>query len=157
MKQIDESTLKAMQNVVDYMHADEQKSYEEMQGDYSPEGIERSANHIYNSVEQMRRFLASPLVDNVPSVRIEQMDSPRSGRAVANQFIVYTDAGTFFQSYRSIIAFKPRGGGKVVLDAQYWDYSTTTGRYRNEFLGEAIEETRRKIKAGEYVLADLNK
>jgi|TARA_R100000479_G_scaffold54981_1_gene26072 hypothetical protein len=46
--------------------------------------------------------------------------------------------------------------GKVFLDKNYWDYSTTTGKYRNAFLGENIAETRKKIKSGEYILVDLN-
>ena len=87
--------------------------------------------------------------------RVHNISSPRSGRPVANQFIIHTDAGTVFQSYDSVIAFKPIGG-KTVLDRAEWDYSRTTGRYRNQFLGEGVEETRRKIAAGEYILADLN-
>ena len=46
--------------------------------------------------------------------------------------------------------------GQVFLDQNRWDYSTTTGKYRNEFLGEGIAETRKKIKSGEYILTDLN-
>ena len=79
-----------------------------------------------------------------------------SGRGVANQFIITTAEGEYFQSYKSIIAFKPYGDGKIVLDSYYWNYSTTTSKYRNEFLGESTEETKKRIKAGEYVLEDLN-
>ncbi len=76
---------------------------------------------------------------------------------VRNQFIISTDKGTYFQSYYSIIAFRPYDRTKrTVLDRQYWDYSRTTGKYRNMFLGETIEETRRKIKEADYILADLN-
>ena len=46
--------------------------------------------------------------------------------------------------------------GFIYLDKHYWDYSRTTGKYRNEFLGEGIAETRKKIKSGEYRLVDLN-
>ena len=88
-------------------------------------------------------------------LRVEQMESPRSGRPVANQFIIYTREGRFFKSYGTIICFIERGG-KVYLDENSWDYSRTTGKYRNEFLREGIEETRKKIKSGEYVLRDLN-
>ena len=82
--------------------------------------------------------------------------SPRSGRPVANQFRIETPAGVFFQSYDKIIAYRP-WGGVIQLDEYYWDYSNTTTRYRNEFLGENTKETRAKIKRGEYVLTDLNK
>ena len=85
-----------------------------------------------------------------------QMTSNSSGRPVANQFELYDDLGNrFFQSYNSMIA-KISNVGKVFLDKNYWDYSTTTGKYRNAFLGENIAETRKKIKSGEYLLVDLN-
>jgi len=32
----------------------------------------------------------------------------------------------------------------------------TTAKYRREFLNEGVEDTRAKIKSGEYVLTDLN-
>ena len=59
-----------------------------------------------------------------------------------------------FQSYASIIARKDRDG--ITLDTSKWDYSKTTGKYRNLFLGETKKETEYKIKSGEYKLADLN-
>ena len=79
----------------------------------------------------------------------------RTGREVPNQFIINTKQGEYFQSYKSIIAFIDNNN-KVTLDKYYWDYSRTTGKYRNEFLGEYIEETRDKIKSGKYKLANLN-
>ena len=88
-------------------------------------------------------------------IKVKQMTSPRSGGPVANQFIIYTSKGRYFQSYYSIIAFKDNEGN-VTLDLYDWDYSRTTGKYRNEFLGEGIADTRVKIESGEYKLADLN-
>ena len=79
----------------------------------------------------------------------------RTGREVPNQFIINTDQGTYFQSYNSIIAFKDNNS-KVTLDEYYWDYSRTTGKYRNEFLGEYRDLTKDKILSGEYKLANLN-
>lgn len=78
-----------------------------------------------------------------------------SGRKVANQFIIEDKNRQFFQSYDSIIAIKKNG--KITLDKQYWDYSRTTGKYRNIFLGETKKETEKKIKSGEYRLRNLNK
>ena len=46
--------------------------------------------------------------------------------------------------------------GKTFLDKTYWNYSVTTGKYRNQFLGETKKETEAKIKSGEYILTDLN-
>jgi len=87
-------------------------------------------------------------------MRVENMTSAR-GNKVANQFLVTDDKGDeYFQSYRSMIAKKSQG--KIYLDEYYWDYSTTTGKYRNDFLGEGIADTRKKIETGEYILMDLN-
>ena len=85
--------------------------------------------------------------------RVENMTSSR-GNDVPNQFKIYTNEGTYFQSYNSIIAKKYQG--KVYLDSYYWDYSVTTGKYRNQFLDETIKETRQKIKDGTYILTNLN-
>lgn len=82
------------------------------------------------------------------------MESPRTGAPVANQFIINTDDGLYFQSYRSLIALKQNG--KVYLDEYYWNYSRTTGKYRNKFLGENTAATQKKIKSGEYTLINLN-
>ena len=87
-------------------------------------------------------------------MKVENMTG-RTGREVANQFIVQTDKGRYFQSYNSVIAFKPLSG-KTQLDNSTWDYSVTTGKYRNEFLREGKKETEAKIKSGEYELVDLN-
>ena len=87
--------------------------------------------------------------------RVEQMNSPKSGYPVDNQFLIIDDEGITFQSYGSLIARKTHDG-QVLLDEVYWDYSRTTGKYRNQFLREGIAETRKKIKSGEYILTDLN-
>ena len=86
-------------------------------------------------------------------MKVENMTSPQ-GNTVANQFVITDNGEEYFQSYRSIIAKKSQG--KIYLDKYYWDYSRTTGKYRNLFLNETIAETRAKIKSGEYILTDLN-
>ncbi len=106
---------------------------------------------------------------NIPHVT--NMTSPRTGNKVANQFLITinthpknvqeivsneTESKVYFQSYGTIIAVKDILTDEVVLDSESWDYSVTTGRYRNEFLGEGIAETRKKIKDGTYKLANLN-
>lgn len=90
------------------------------------------------------------------TVKVEQMISPKTRTAVANQFKIFTPKGVYFQSYNSIIAFKPNGKRRIQLDEYYWDYSRTTGKYRNQFLNECIAETRAKIKSKEYLLTNLN-
>ena len=89
-------------------------------------------------------------------VKVRNMKSS-SGRSVANQFEIETDNGTYLQSYDSIIAKRMRMSGVIFLDENYWDYSTTTGRYRNMFLGENKGVTQMKIDSGEYILTNLNK
>ena len=90
------------------------------------------------------------------TARVENMTSPRTGRAVPNQFLIYVDDGVIFQSYSSPIAHRAYDG-TVTLDAKKWDASQTAGKYRNAFLGEGIAETRRKIADGTYTLADLSR
>lgn len=87
-------------------------------------------------------------------IKVKNMFSS-SGKAIPNQFVINADGDRIFQSYNSVIAIM-KHDGTVVLDREKWDYSVTTGRYRNQFLGEGIEETRRKIKEGIYRLENLN-
>ena len=107
-------------------------------------------------------------------MKVSNMISSR-GHKIANQFIItgtethvdYREVETgdvdcynveYFQSYNSVIVkklykgFKP----KITLDINKWDYSKTTGKYRNQFLNETKKETQAKIKSGEYILTDLN-
>jgi hypothetical protein len=81
-------------------------------------------------------------------VKVRQFDAK-------NQFVIETEEGVYFQSYDSIIVFRPYGG-KTELDEHYWDYSRTTGKYRNRFLGETKKDTERRIKEGIYSLKNLN-
>ena len=87
-------------------------------------------------------------------VKVSNMMS-NNGNFVPNQFKIRANEGMYFQSYDSMIAFVDNNG-KVFLDENDWDYSRTTGKYRNIFLGENMSETRKKIKTGDYELIDLN-
>ena len=77
-----------------------------------------------------------------------------NGNRVPNQFVISDNGANSFQSYASIIV--KRSNGKIELDSYYWNYSKTTSKYRNIFLGETTKETQKKINSGEYLLADLN-
>lgn len=92
-----------------------------------------------------------------------------SGNKVTNQFFItehgrgalgnFTERRTF-QSYDSVIAtvtYWPNSLPETRLDSHYWDYSRTTDKYRNQFLGESKAETQKKIDSGEYILTNLNK
>jgi hypothetical protein len=87
-------------------------------------------------------------------VKVQNMTSSR-GNDVPNQFIIETNDGIYFQSYNSIIVYHSLDG-KTYLDEKYWDYSNTTGKYRNQFLNESKKETQSKINSGEYILTNLN-
>ena len=100
-------------------------------------------------------------------MKVENMKG-RTGKSVANQFIIKEDINDLsgnctesFQSYGTIIAKRDKfranvKSRQVWLDRDKWDYSTTTGKYRNQFLGETKKDTEKKIASGEYILTDLN-
>ena len=90
------------------------------------------------------------------TTKVRQLTSPRSGQPVANQFEIVTPKGTYFQSYRSIIAFKPNQG-PIALDKVFWDYSVTTNKYLAQFLGFGKAQQREQIKSKNIILKDLNK
>jgi hypothetical protein len=84
-----------------------------------------------------------------------------NGKDISNQFIICTDNEEYFQSYKTIIAKKVYTDNdilhKIFLDEDHWDYSKTTSKYRNLFLGDSnTAEARTKIKDGTYILTDLN-
>jgi len=101
-------------------------------------------------------------------MKVENMTSNK-GNKIANQFIIYDDNNNkYFQSYKSVIAkienndvmenigINYERKKKIYLDVNFWDYSVTTGKYRNIFLNETKKQTEKKIKSGEYILTNLN-
>ena len=72
------------------------------------------------------------------------------GRPVANHFIHYNEktGERFFQSYGSVIV--KIHNGQVTL-GKNWNYSATTSKHRNQFLGETTKETQAKLDSGEYL------
>jgi len=91
-------------------------------------------------------------------MKVSNMTNAR-GNTVPNQFIIFDSEFTIFQSYDSVIVktdFDDDGNRRVKLDDYYWNYSVTTSKYRNQFLGETTKETQKKIDSGEYLLTDLN-
>ena len=97
-------------------------------------------------------------------MKVTNMTSNK-GNKIANQFIIYDDNDNkYFQSYNSIIVkidnfFKNSDGlplSSISLDEKYWNYSTTTSKYRNIFLEETTKETQKKIDQGIYILTNLN-
>lgn len=86
-------------------------------------------------------------------MKVQNMCS-KNGNSIPNQFIIRNGNVVYFQSYNSIIV--KIESGVVYLDKYYWDYSRTTGKYRNIFLQETKKETLEKINSGIYQLSTLN-
>ena len=92
-------------------------------------------------------------------MKVYNMESSQ-GNKVPNQFIIEHKGKEYFQSYDSLIAVKDytkEGKVRITLDDYYWNYSRTTSKYRNDFLGECTDITRGKIHNGTYKLTNLNK
>ena len=83
------------------------------------------------------------------------MKNSSTGRTVANQFIIYGDDATYFQSYNTTIARKEIDN--ITLQTGYWDnYSATTNKYLNQFLGTSgVAEIREKVKNGIYEVGNI--
>ena len=72
-----------------------------------------------------------------------------------NQFEVYTDEGVYFQSYDSVVAFKPNNSEEKIRVGVDWDYSRTTMKYVGQFLGQNTTKTRKDI-TDEVILVDYD-
>jgi hypothetical protein len=84
---------------------------------------------------------------------VENLES-HNGNKVPNQFSIELDGVKLFQSYDSVIV--KIAEGIVFLDEKYWDYSNTTNKYRNLFLGEDTATIKKKVKQNIYKLQNLN-
>lgn len=99
-------------------------------------------------------------IDELKQIKFKQLQN--------NQLVItYANGDEALYSYGRLIALKesePRymdtfGDNPICityLNINAWDYSRTTGKYRNIFLGETKRETEKKIKSGAYILKDLD-
>ena len=72
---------------------------------------------------------------------VENLESPRSGEPVKNQFAIYCRDRKghniiCFQSYKTLIAVKDVNTGIVKVHASMRHYSRTTSKYLNVFLND---------------------
>ena len=98
------------------------------------------------------------------TVKISNLESPRTGKPVSNQFVVESERYSFFQSYKSLIGVYDKKKRRITLGTK-WDYSQTTLKYlhkwlesdafnawayiRDDYRGRTLSETIRKaITAG---------
>ena len=80
----------------------------------------------------------------------------RTNKPIDNQYIITTNEYDWFQSYNTVIVKIDKIADRVYLDKNYWDYSRTTSKYRNEFLNLDTKSIQAKIGTGEFILDDLN-
>lgn len=91
-------------------------------------------------------------------IKVYNIESPRSGNPVANQYEIRVGNKIYFQSYKSIIC--KIENGKIYLDKFYWNYSRTTSKYLRIFLNDFLRDPfniKEKINNKEFKLTNLNK
>ena len=96
-------------------------------------------------------------------MKVANMTSVKTGKAVANQFVITDNEhnAVWFQSYTSVIALV--NNGILFLDKNKWDYSVTTAKYRNAFVAAhfnsryaSAEGIKKGIKEGKIIMTGLN-
>lgn len=87
---------------------------------------------------------------------VENMVSPRTGNPVANQFVITGNGTTTFQSYNSTIAVID-WNEKTVKIGNDWNYSTTTGKYRNSFFDDNYFSDMRDTKGMNRIMKKVDK
>ena len=87
---------------------------------------------------------------------VQNMHSTRSGRPVANQFIIRVNRLTIFQSYTSIVAVTKWNMENILLDEKFHNYSVTTSKYLYQFLGMKRKGIDAMERAKTLVYTDLN-
>lgn len=93
-------------------------------------------------------------------MRVQNMRSDK-GNVIANQFIIEDGEKICFQSYDSMIVTINHNTNTITIGKD-WDYSRTTGKYRNMFLSQyfdialgtkaGIEYWMEQGKVGEYTI-----
>jgi hypothetical protein len=70
---------------------------------------------------------------------VRNMTSARSGREVANQFVIEDGKRVVFQSYETPIALYNKETKVCIVNIDYFDYSVTTSKYFNQFIREYVD------------------
>tara|TARA_R100001224_G_scaffold109050_1_gene86020 strand:+ start:199 stop:561 length:363 start_codon:yes stop_codon:yes gene_type:complete len=87
---------------------------------------------------------------------VKNMTSSRSGKPIANQFIITVDNMQIFQSYKTVIAVRRADNPEVVLLDYNYSYSPTTSKYLYQFLGFKKERINMKVQDNSIRIMDLN-
>ena len=80
--------------------------------------------------------------------KTQNLQSPRSGRDVPNQFDLVCENGIAFQSYGSLIAVRMNG---YLYLTDYHDYSKTTSKYATSWTGYNTAERRAGLASGRFI------
>lgn len=70
-------------------------------------------------------------------MKVRNMRSERSNRAVANQYVIVDGTNTTFQSYDATICCIHHASAFMTL-TNYWNYSITTSKYFYQFMDENL-------------------
>ena len=88
------------------------------------------------------------------------MKRPKAEVVGPNHIVIYVKGGKYLQSYDKIIAFvnEPREGEsrKVYLDKEYWNFSKSTARHRNSFLGLSNSYVNDAVRNNVFIMKNLN-
>lgn len=78
------------------------------------------------------------------------------GNKIPNQYVIKLNNCNAFQSYETVIAIRNYDSfhkrWEVFLNKEYYNYSKTTSKYRNKYLGLKTKQIEQKIKSKEFIL-----
>ena len=84
---------------------------------------------------------------NIHNIHVIPFKSPRSGRSVANHYVMISGRTAYFQSYASLVAVYDKESCILTLGKD-WDYSVTTKKYLWQFLQEYCYPTYANLPNG---------
>ena len=101
-------------------------------------------------------------------MKISNLERLTNRNPIPNQFVIVEsgkekkrtfDYKITFLSWETVIAVQIIHYSKIktILDEKYWNYTTTTAKYRDIFLDSTPTITLKNIKSGIYKLKNLNK
>lgn len=100
----------------------------------------------------MKTIKRSLLMHQLGGIRkVSNLCSPRSWRAVPNQYDLECENGIAFQSYSTLIAVRMNGYLYLTRDH---DCSNTTSKYAKEWTGYSTKERRAGLESGKFILIE---
>ena len=95
-------------------------------------------------------------------MKVENMTSVKTGKAIPNQFLIQDKGYIWFQSYKSTIGIVTPDN-ILLLDKDKWDYSRTTAKYRNAFVATYFNSKyasrdgiKEGVEDGKIIMTGLN-